>query len=308
MRIFVAGGAGVIGERLLPRLVAAGHEVVASTRSEHKLGRLAELGAKPVLLDGLDGLAVGEAVARAEPEVVIHQMTALAGMGTLRHFDREFAVTNELRTAGTDHLLGAAVASGAKRFIAQGFTGWPNERSGGLVKTEEDALDASPPAAQRQTLAALRYLDQAVPAAWPLAGIVLRYGSLYGPGASDGICELVRRRRLPIIGPGRGVWSFVHADDAAEATAAAVTAGRPGVYNITDDEPAPVTEWLPWLARALAARPPARIPAWAGRLAAGEVAVSMMTAIRGSSNARAKRVLGWAPRWATWRDGFREAL
>lgn len=308
MRIFVAGGAGVVGQRLVPTLVAAGHDVVASTRGERKLGRLAELGARPVLLDGLDAMAVGEAVARAEPEVVIHQMTALTGAVNLRHFDREFAVTNKLRTAGTDNLLAAALAAGTKRFIVQGFCGWPGTRSGGPVKTEEDPLDPSPPAAQRESLAALRYQEDIVPAAWPLAGIVLRYGSLYGPGASDAVCDLVRRRKLPVVGSGRGIWSWLHADDAASATAAAVTEGVPGVYNIADDEPAPVSDWLPWLARALGARAPLRVPGWAGRLAAGEVGMSMMTAIRGASNAKAKRELGWAPRWATWRDGFRAAL
>jgi len=308
MRVFVAGATGVIGERLVPRLVRAGHEVVASTRSERGVARLRELGAEPVIMDGLDAMAVGETVGRAGPEVVIHQMTALAGMRSLRRFDREFAVTNKLRTAGTDNLLTAAIAAGARRFIAQGYTGWSNPRNGGPVKSEADPLDPNPVPAQRKTLAALRYLDQVVPAAAPLEGIVLRYGSLYGPRALDSVCEMVRRRRLPIIGSGAGIWSFIHADDAAAATAAALTAGQPGVYNIVDDEPAPVAEWLPHLAQVLGAPRPMRVPAWVGWLAAGEVGVSMMTQIRGSSNARAKRELGWYPSWASWREGFAKGL
>jgi nucleoside-diphosphate-sugar epimerase len=307
MRVFVAGATGVIGQRLLPLLAAAGHEVIATTRSAEKSGMLAGLGAKPVVMDGLDAMAVGEAVGRAEPEVVIHQMTALTNATDVRHFDRAFATTNKLRTAGTDHLLTAARAAGARLFIAQSYTGWPNARTGGPVKTEEDPLDGSPPAAQRETLAGIRYLEQAVTSA-PLTGIVLRYGGLYGPGASEMVTGPIRKRRMPVVGSGAGIWSFIHADDAARATAAAMQAGRPGVYNVVDDDPAPVAEWLPYLARVLDAKPPMRVPAWVGRLLAGEVAVSMMTQIRGSSNAKAKRELDWSPRWASWRDGFQQAL
>lgn len=308
MRVFVAGAGGAIGQRLLPRLVAAGHQVVASTRSPRKLAQLRAQGAEPVLVDGLDALAVGEAVGRAEPEVVIHQMTSLAGMGRLRRFDQEFAVTNRLRTAGTDHLLAAASASGARRFIAQSYTGWTNARAGGPVKTEQDPVDPSPPRAQRQSLAAIGYLERAVLGAAPLEGVVLRYGSFYGPGASDLFAGLIRRRRLPVVGSGAGVWSFIHVDDAAAATAAAVEHGAPGLYNIVDDDPAQVRVWLPYLAEALGARPPMRVPRWLGWLATGEVGVSMMTQIRGSSNAKAKRELDWTPRWGSWRSGFRDGL
>lgn len=305
MRIFVAGAGGVIGRHLLPLLAADGHQVTASTRSPAKTGLLRELGAAPVVLDGLDAAAVGEAVARAQPEVVIHQMTSLAGATSMRRFDRAFAVTNRLRTEGTDHLLAAAAAAGARRFLAQSFTGWPNIRQGSPVKTEEDPLDPAPPAAQQQSLAAIRHLEQAVLAA-PLAGIVLRYGLLYGPGTSDELTGLVRKGRLPIIGDGGGTWSFIQVADAASATAAAVRRGSPGLYNVADDEPATAAEWLPVLAEAAGARPPRRIPVWLGRLAAGEVGVSMMTQIRGSSNARAKRELCWRPAWPSWRQGFRD--
>jgi nucleoside-diphosphate-sugar epimerase len=309
MRVFVAGAAGVVGQQLLPQLVAAGHEVTASTRNPEKQAALRALGAEPVVADGLDAMAVGEAVARAEPEVVIHQMTALAGDADLKHFDRTFAATNRLRTEGLDHLLAAAAAAGARRFIAQSYTGWTNPRTGGPVKTEDDPLDPNPCAAQRESLAAIGYLERAVLAAAPVQGIVLRYGSLYGPGgASEAFAPLVARRRLPVIGDGAGIWSFVHTHDAASAAVAALDRGEPGVYNITDDEPASVAEWLPFLARALGAKAPRHVPVWLGRLAAGEVGVSMMTQIRGSSNAKAKRELNWRPAWPDWRQGFTTGL
>ncbi len=306
MRVFVAGAAGAIGIRLLPVLAARGHQVTATTRSPAKTGLLRELGAEPVVLDGLDAMAVGEAVARAEPDAIIHQMTALAGTASLRRFDREFAATNRLRTEGTDHLLAAASAVGTvRRFVAQSFTGWTNTRTGGPVKTEDDPLDPDPPTAQRQTLAAIRYLERAILDTAPIEGIALRYGGFYGPGASSELIELVRKRRLPVVGGGGGVWSFIHIDDAATATAAALENGGTGVYNIVDDEPATVAQWLPYLASVVGAPKPLRLPAWVGRLAAGEVGVSMMTRIRGASNAKAKRELGWTPHWASWRDGFR---
>ncbi|MGP7998615.1 MAG: NAD-dependent epimerase/dehydratase family protein [Streptosporangiaceae bacterium] len=306
MRIFVAGATGVIGQQLLPRLVARGHQVTGTTRSPARLGRLRALGADPVVLDGLDGAAVGEAVARAEPEVVIHQMTTLAGasLSNLRRFDREFAATNRLRTAGTDHLLAAAQAAGARRFLAQGYAGWPGDRNGAPVQTEQDPLDPDPPAGQRETLAAFRHLEHVVPVATGLDGLVLRYGSLYGYGASDEFFNLARQRKVPVIGSGAGIWSFLHVADAAAATEAALERGGPGLYNVVDDEPATVAEWLPFLARALGARPPYRIPVWLGRLAAGEVAVSMMTQVRGCANTKAKRELGWQPDWPSWRQGF----
>src|SRR6266536_324646 len=251
MRVFVAGATGAIGRQLLPQLAGQGHQVTATTRDPAKAGQLRALGAEPAVVDGLDAAAVREAVDRAEPEVVIHQMTSLAGMSSnLRRFDRDFAVTNELRTAGTDHLLAAAATAGVRRFVAQGYTGWTNIREGGPVKTENDPLDPSPPAAQRQTLAAIRHLEQVVPAAAPMEGIVLRYGSFYGPGASDAFVELIRKRKVPVIGDGAGIWSFLHISDAAAAAVAALGHGTPGVYNIVDDEPARVAEWLPFLAQA----------------------------------------------------------
>jgi nucleoside-diphosphate-sugar epimerase len=308
MRVFVAGAAGAIGSQLLPRLVAHGHQVTASTRSPAKAERLRALGAEPVVLDGLDAVVVGEEVARAEPEVVIHQMTALAGGLDLRRFDRTFAVTNRLRTAGTDNLLAAATAVGARRFIAQSYAGWPSGRDSSRVTTEDDPLDLGPPRAQRESLAAIAHLERAVTSAGQLDGIVLRYGSFYGPGASDELVEMVRKRRVPVIGNGAGIWSWLHVADAAAATVCALDLGAPGVYNVTDDEPASVAEWLPYLAQAVGAKPPYRVPRWIGRLAAGEVGVSMMTRIRGASNAKAKRDLSWQPAWPSWRQGFRDGL
>jgi nucleoside-diphosphate-sugar epimerase len=308
MKVFVAGATGAIGRQLLPRLVAQGHQVTATTRSPGKAGMLRELGAEPVVVDGLDAMAVGEAVARAEPEAVIHQMTALAGAFSLRRFDQMFAVTNQLRTQGTDHLLAAAAAAGVRRFVAQSYTGWTNIRDGGPVKTEDDPLDPNPPAMQRETLAAIRHLERVVLAAAPVQGIALRYGSLYGPGASDEFVGLIRKGRVPIIGDGAGVWSFLHVRDAAAATVAALEQGAPGVYNVVDDDPASVAEWLPYVAQAVGAKAPRRVPAWLGRLAAGEVGVSMMTQIRGSSNAKARRELGWRPAWPSWREGFSRGL
>jgi len=306
--VFVAGATGAIGLRLVPQLVSAGHEVVATTRSETKFELLRALGAEAVALDGLDAAAVGQAVARAEPDVIVHQMTSLSTMGfNLRKFDRSFAVTNELRTVGTDHLLAAATASGVPRFLAQSYTGWPNTRLAGRVTTERDPLTTTPPTAQRRTLDAIIYLERAVTRA-PLDGLVLRYGSLYGPGASEKFADMVRARKFPLVGAGTGVWSFTHVDDAASATVAAVERGGTGIYNVVDDEPAEVGVWLPYLARVLGAPPPRHVPAWLARLAAGDVVVSMMTDIRGSANDAAKRDLRWRPRWASWRDGFRDGL
>jgi nucleoside-diphosphate-sugar epimerase len=304
MRVFVAGATGAVGRPLLPRLVAAGHQVTASTRSAGKAELLRGLGAEPVVLDGLDAAAVGEAVARAEPDAIVHQMTALSGTMDLRHFDRWFAVTNELRTRGTENLLAAARATGVRRFVAQSFTGWSNALGRPGLATEDEPLDPHPAASQRETLAAIRFLEEAVQAA-PLVGIVLRYGGFYGPGASDPMVEMVRKRRFPIVGSGAGVMSFAHVDDAAAAAVLALDHGDRGIYNIVDDDPAPVSEWLPALAEAVGAKPPRRVPVWLGRLFGGEVGVRLMTENRGSSNAKAKRVLGWQPEWPSWRDGFR---
>jgi 2-alkyl-3-oxoalkanoate reductase len=307
MRLFVAGATGAIGRRLIPELVRRGHQVTASTRGAGKLDLLRQLGATPVVVDGLDGSAVGEAVARAEPDGIIHQMTSLAGGADLRQFDRWFARTNELRTRGTAHLLAAARAAGVQRFVAQSYTGWNNARSGGPVKTEDDLLDPEPAKAQRETMAALRYLERTVCDA-PLQGLVLRYGNLYGPGSSDELAALVRKRRMPIVGDGGGVWSWVHLDDVASATATALEGGLTGIYNVTDEEPAPAAEWLPYLADVLGAKPPLHLPVWFARLAAGEVVVRWMTEARGSSSAKLRAATNWRPRWRSWRDGFRFAL
>jgi nucleoside-diphosphate-sugar epimerase len=307
MRLFVAGATGAIGRPLIRLLLAAGHDVTASTRSTAKEDELRGLGASPVIVDGLDAAAVTAAIADAKPDAIVHQMTALAGASDLRHFDRWFSATNRLRTRGIDILLGAARDIGVQRFVAQSYTGWTNARTGGPVKTEADDLDPDPAGQQRESLAAIRHVEDVVPAA-PLEGLVLRYGNFYGPGPSDSLVELIRKRRFPIIGDGAGVWSWIHVDDAAAATVAAVERGAPGLYNITDDDPAPVSEWLPVLADAVGAKPPMRVPRWLAQLMAGEVAVRWMTQGRGSSNAKAKRDLAWAPNWQSWRDGFRRAL
>ena len=291
----------------MPQLVAHDHQVVATTTTPDKLDQLRGLGAEAVVVDGLDAAAVGEAVARAEPDAIIHQMSALGGKPDLKHFDRWFALTNELRTKGTEHLLAAASAAGVQRFVAQSYTGWTNIREGGAVKTEDDPLDPRPAKAQTESMAAIRFLEQAVVSA-PLDGLVLRYGSFYGPGDSDMLVELIRKRQMPIVGDGGGVWSWIHLDDAAAATVAALERGAPGVYNIVDDEPATVSEWLPYLAQAVAAKPPRRVPVWLGRLVAGEVVVGVMTAARGASNEKAKRELGWSPAWSSWCEGFRHGL
>jgi 2-alkyl-3-oxoalkanoate reductase len=312
MRIFVAGATGVLGRRLVPLLAADGHAVTAMTRSAGKAAGLRAAGARPVLADALDRDAVLRAVCAARPEVVVHEATALAGVTGLRRFDRGFAATNRLRTEGTDHLLAAARAAGARRFVAQSFAGWPFARTGGPVKTEDDPLDPDPPAELRRTLDAIRHLEAAVAGAGDLEGVVLRYGGFYGPGTSVGaggyLVDDLRRRRVPIVGAGTGVWSFVHIDDAAAATVAAVERGGPGVYQVADDDPAPVSVWLPALAAAVGARPPRRLPAWLGRLLGGDHAVVLMNEARGASNARARRELGWRPAWPSWRQGFRGGL
>jgi nucleoside-diphosphate-sugar epimerase len=305
MRVFVTGATGALGRHLIPGLVAAGHQVTATTRSPGKVAQLRAAGAETAVIDGLDREAVIAAVRAAAPEVIIHQMTALADTRAPRRVDKEFAVTNELRTAGTDNLLAAAAAAGTRRVIAQSFTGWPNERSGGLVKTEDDPLDPRPVPSSVATLAAIRHVEEAVPHGVP-EGIVLRYGFFYGPGASDVMLDVVRKRQMPVVGGGTGIWSFCEITDAAAATAAAVTRGAPGVYNIVDDDPAPVREWLPYLAECLGVKPPMRAPAWLGRMLAGQLVVSLMTEARGSANEKAKQELGWAPQYASWRDGFRD--
>ena len=303
MRVFVAGATGAIGARLVPQLVERGHEVIGTSRSPQKADLLRAQGAQPVVLDVLDARAVREAVAAARPEAIVHQATALTGLTDFKHFDRTFAPTNRLRTEGTDALLAAAREAGVGRFVAQSYAGWPYARNGGPVKTEQDPLDPTPVPTMRETLAAIRHLEQAVVDA---GGVALRYGGFYG-SPDDAQLELVRKRRFPIVGDGGGVWSFVHLDDAATATALALENGAAGIYNIVDDEPAPVSEWLPALAAAIGAKPPRRIPRWLARLVAGEAGVALMTEARGASNARAKGELGWALRYPSWRQGFRAA-
>jgi nucleoside-diphosphate-sugar epimerase len=258
-------------------------------------------------MDGLDAASVGEAVARAEPDVVVHQMTALAGQADMRRFDRWFAATNELRTRGTENLLAAAQAAGVERVVAQSFTGWNNARTGGAVQTEDEPLDPEPLHWQRESLAAIRFLEEAV-LSGSAGGTVLRYGALYGPGASDEMVEMVRARKFPLVGDGGGVWSFLHVDDAASATVAAVEQDGGGLFNVVDDEPAPVAQWLPALASAVGAKPPMRVPVWLARIVAGEVPVRWMTEGRGASNARFKARFGWQPAWPSWREGFRHGL
>ena len=303
MRVFVTGATGALGQHLVPALIAAGHEVTATTRTPGKAGQLREAGAEPVVVDGLDREAVIAAVQAASPEVIVHEMTALADMRSLRNVDRVFAATNELRTRGTDNLLAAAARAGTRRVIAQSNTNM-TARSGAPVQTEEDRLDSRPVPSAAGTVAAVKHVEEAVPRAVP-EGIVLRYGNFYGPGASDFLVEMVRKRQFPVIGGGAGIWSFIEIADAAAATVAAVGCGAPGVYNIVDSDPAPVAEWLPYLAKVAGAKPPLRLPVWLGRLLAGDFVVSQMTEARGSSNEKAKKELGFEPRYASWREGFR---
>jgi len=320
MKVFVAGATGVLGRELVPQLVARRHEVVGMTRSASKQDLVRSLGARPVVADALDPDAVAQAVASAEPEVIVHQLTALSGPMSVRdarHPDRFSGaiLTNRLRTEATDHLLAAGRAAGARRFVAQCYGAFRFARTGGPVQTEADPLEPDdPPAALRTGQAAYLYLEQAVTTIEWGEGLALRYGSFYGPGTSTSLAPdavmaaPIRKRRFPIVGDGGGVWSHVHIEDAAAATVAAVDHGQPGVYNVVDDEPAPVREWLPVLASALDAKPPRRVPRWLGRLAAGETATAMMTDVRGASNEKAKRELGWQLRYPSWRQGFAQGL
>ena len=303
MRVFVAGASGAIGSRLVPQLIDRGHEVIGTHRTSGSAGRVREVGAEPVALDLLDAQAVREAVLQAQPDAIVHQATALSDLRDFKHFDRSFAQTNRLRIEGTDALLAAAREAGVRRFVAQSYASAFYAREGGPVKTEDDPLDPDPVPAMRETVAAMRHLDEAVTRA---GGIVLRYGGFYG-AANDGMVEPVRKRLFPIVGNGEGVSSFIHLDDAAAATVLALEHGRPGAYNVVDDEPAPVREWLPVLAEVLGAKPPRRVPRWLARLFAGEAVVMMGTESRGASNAKAKRELGWQLRYPSWRQGFAAA-
>jgi nucleoside-diphosphate-sugar epimerase len=309
MRVFVAGGTGVVGRRLVPQLVARGHQVTATTTETGKLGVLKQMGAEAVVMDGLNAASVSEAVAGARPDAIAHQMTAInpahAGKPDMKHFDRWFATTNRLRTEGTDHLLAAAKATGVSAFVAQSYASWNGIRTGGWVKTEDDPLDLLAGTSAHGGMEAIRHLEEAVLQA---GGAVLRYGALYGPGATDDQVELLRKRMYPLVGRGTGYSSWVNVDDAASAVVLAVEKRARGVFNIVDDEPAPASEWLPYLAASAGAKRPLRFPTWLARPLAGEPAVIMMTEGRGFSNAKAKRELGWEPRYPSWRQGFKEAL
>jgi nucleoside-diphosphate-sugar epimerase len=300
MRVLVAGASGAIGTRLVPQLIAAGHEVVGTHKSPSSAARLRALGAEPLQLDLLDPDAVTGAVVAQKPDAIVHQATALANLTDLKNFDRTFHQTNLLRTRGTDALLAAARDAGVRRFVAQSYASARYARTGGMVKSEEDPLDPNPPPAMRESWAAMLHLEQEVSAA---GGIVLRYGAFYGAD-NDGLIEPVRKRRFPIAGGGGGVWSFMHLDDGAAATVLALEHNGPAIYNVVDDDPAAVREWLPVLAQALGAKPPRRAPRWLARLFAGEAAVMMATESRGASNAKAKRELGWTLRYPSWRTGF----
>ena len=312
MKIFIAGATGAVGRRLIPALIQLGHQVIGMSRSKDKMKMIRASGATPVIADAFDAKALNNALQETKPDVVMHQLTSVPGRLNLRNIGRDFALTNRLRTEGTDHLLAAAKAAGVHRFIAQSFAGWPYAREGGPVKTEEAPLDPNPPKELRGMLAAIEHSEKVVLESAHLDGVVLRYGAFYGPGtsiAADGaMLEEVRRRRVPIVGRGAGIWSFVHVDDVAAATLLAAERGRPGIYNIVDDDPAPVSDWLPALAKAIGAPPPLRIPAFIARLAIGAHGISLMNEIRGASNAKAKRELSWKPFYPTWRSGFREGL
>jgi nucleoside-diphosphate-sugar epimerase len=311
MKIFLAGATGAIGSRLLPTLVEARHQVIGTTRKAAKADAIRSTGAEAVVLDALNRDMVMQAIQTARPDVVVHELTAIPAHLNMRKFDREFTMTNRLRTEGTDNLLAAARAIGVRRFIAQSYSPLIYSRVGGPVKKEDDPLDPNPPAELRHTFQAIRHLESAVLGSG-LDGIVLRYVWFYGPGTGVGeggsVLEDVRKRRFPVVGNGAGVWSFVHIDDAGQATLAAIERGSPGAYNIVDDDPAPVSDWLPALAAAIGAKPPWHVPTWVGKLAVGEHGVMMMTEIRGASNAKARGELGWKPIWPSWREGFKRGM
>ena len=308
MRVFVAGGTGVMGRRLVPQLAARGHQVTATTTSAGKLGVLEQLGAKGIVMDGLDAASVGEAVAAAGPDAIVHEMTALSvarnGRPNFRHPERFAAATNRLRTEGTDHLLAAAEATGVPHVVAQSVASWTGTREGGWMTEEDPQPPEEVGPKLRGGIEALRHVEDVVVRA---GGAVLRYGGFYGPGATDDVVGLVRKRQFPLVGSGTGYFNWVHLDDAASATVLAVEQQAKGVFNIVDDEPAPVSEWLPYLAECAGAKPPRRVPRWLARLLAGEM-VKVLTEGRAFSNAKAKRELGWELRYPSWRQGFKEEL
>jgi nucleoside-diphosphate-sugar epimerase len=308
MKVFLAGASGALGRRLIPQLIEHGHSVVGTTRTDAKAAILRDLGAEPVVLDALDREAVVDAVVQAQPDAIVHQLTALSDID-FRKFEKSFELTDRLRSEGTDNLLAAAEAVGVPHFVAQSYAGWPYARVGGPIKSEKEPLDPHPAPQTRRSLEAIRHLEMRVT---EYNGIVLRYGGFYGPGTGlepDGDqLAMVRKRQFPLLGDARGVWSFVHIDDAAAATVAALEHGKPGIYNIVDDDPAPVAEWLPYLAEVAGAKPPRHLPLWLGRLVGGEHMVVMMDESRGASNEKARRELGWEPEHHSWREGFPEVL
>lgn len=312
MRILIAGGTGALGSALTRVLTAKGHEVGATSRNPAKIDALSTAGVSSLQMDGLDRDSVFRAIEKFKPEVLVHQMTSLSGMKDLKNFDREFTLTNRLRTEGLDNLIAAAKATGVKQIVVQSFTGWPNVKAGSALKIETDALDSNPPVAMRETLHAIKYIETSLSNLTGVRGAVLRYGAFYGPNTSismDGdIAQSIRKRMLPLVGSAKGVWSFIHIQDAAEATALAIEQNAEGVFNIVDDDPAPVSDWLPHLAERLNAKPPFHVPVWLASLLIGDAGVSLMTQIRGSSNQRAKSVLGWRPRFSSWREGFCSGL
>lgn len=312
MKVLVAGATGALGRVLVPQLLAAGHEVTGMTRSETGAAAIRKTGAEAVLADALDGDQVKAAVAAAAPEVIVHQLTALKIDLDFKKMNEAFAPTNRLRTEGTDNLLAAGRANGVRRMVAQSFIGLNLARTGGPTKTEDDPVDTDPKPSVRLLVDALNHLEHAVTEDDAVEGLALRYGGFYGPGtmlAADGsMLEMVRKRRVPVIGSGEGVWSFIHVHDAAAATVRAVEQGAPGIYQIADDEPAPVKVWLPELAAAVGAKPPRHAPKWLAKLAVGEAGVAMFTEMRGAENAKAKRELGWTLKYPSWRQGFREGL
>jgi 2-alkyl-3-oxoalkanoate reductase len=312
MRVLVAGATGGLGRSLVPQLLAAGHAVTGMTRSESGAAEVRSFGADAVLADGLDAAAVRAAVESVRPEVVVHQMTALKGGIDFKHFDDSFAMTNRLRTEGTDNLLAASQAAGVRRFVVQSYAGWNLEHGGSVAKTEADPLDPNPVPAQRQTMAGIKHLESAALNTEGIEGVALRYANFYGPtgdiGKGGSMVELIQKRRLPLIGDGTGVWSFIHYDDAAAATVKAIESDVTGVFHVADDDPAQAAVWLPEFARILGAKAPLRVPAWLGRLAAGDVGVAAFTEIRGADNTLAKKTFDWQPGYASWREGFRHGL
>ncbi len=309
MKVLVIGATGAVGLPLVSRLVEQGHAVVGTSRTLKRAESLRSLGAEPGVLDVLDREAARRLVAATKPDAIVHQATALAGDLDLKRFAETFSATNRLRTEGTDNLIAAARAAGVERFVAQSYAGWTYARDGGPPATEDDGPDPDPPGELRSTFDAIRHLEVAVR---EIDGIVLRYGVFYGPGTSldrDGVqTEAIRKRQFPLVGESGGVWSFIHVHDAASATLAALEHGRPGIYNVVDDDPTPVREWLLYVARVVGAKPPRRVPAWLAKRFVGEHGVAMLTETRGASNAKAKRELGWQPRWSSWRVGFAKGL